>query len=387
MTESHISYVGPLPRLEGPPPRRRNPLGVIPLSMVIIVGVPTLLAAVYYLLLASPRYVSEAQFVVRSASQDGPSSLGIALQGVGLSAAQSDTFAVHQYMTSRDALRDVGRRIDVPAILARPGADVFARHPRFWEGHTFEDLHKAFQRFLTVGYDSTDGISTIRVEAFRPEDAQKLADGLLVGGEQLVNRLNERAARDTVDQAERNVGEAETRLALAQQQLTSFRTREQLIDPTRTATEGSQMIGDLMSTLAGLRADRAQLAAGAPESPQLSMLDSRIRAYEQQVEAERAKLAGASDSLAPKIGAYESLVLDREIADRALTAATNALDFAHQDARRQRLYLERVVSPNLPDKPTAPHRWRALLAVFATTLLIYGVGWLIVAGVREHKQD
>ena len=50
-------------------------------------------------------------------------------------------------------------------------------------------------------------------------------------------------------------------------------------------------------------------------------------------------------------------------------------------------YLERIVSPSEPDKPTEPKRWLALLTVFASSLLVYAVGWLVWAGVREHRQD
>lgn len=146
------------------------------------------------------------------------------------------------------------------------------------------------------------------------------------------------------------------------------------------------MVGDLMSSVAVMRAERAQLAQEAPNSPQLPLIDNRIRAYEAQIAQERTKIAGNTNSLAPKIDTYEQLGLERELADRALTTSTQALDRARLDARRQRLYLERVVSPSLPDSAAEPKRWMALLTIFATMLLVYGTVWLISAGVREHRQ-
>ena len=80
-------------------------------------------------------------------------------------------------------------------------------------------------------------------------------------------------------------------------------------------------------------------------------------------------------------------MLQRELADRELTQSTTALVAAEQEARRQKLYLERIVNPNLPDRPSQPRRLISILIVFATSLLIYGVGWLVWAGVREHRQD
>ena len=156
MTEPRLDYLGPLP---GSEPRAPRPLVKrltgLPWPFVLIVIVPTLLAAIYYLLIASPRYVSEARFIVRAPAQTQPSALGVALQGVGLPGAQTDAFAVYEYVRSRDGLRDLGTRYDVAAVLGRSGTDILARHPRPWDSRSFEGLHRGYQRFVTVGYDST----------------------------------------------------------------------------------------------------------------------------------------------------------------------------------------------------------------------------------------
>jgi BexC/CtrB/KpsE family polysaccharide export inner-membrane protein len=387
MTETKLNYIGPIPKLltferDRPAWWRR-----IPVAALIVIVLPTLLAAIYFLLIASPRYVSETQFIVRQAGQSTPSTIGVALQGIGIAPTQTDAFAVHEYINSRDALRELSRRYDLPAILGPRGADAFSRWPRPWEDRSNEGLYEGFQRFVTVGYDSTTGISTLRVEAFRARDAQALTEALLTGGEQLVNRMNERSAADAVAQAQQAREEARARLAGAQQQLTAFRNREQILDPTLVARESYQLIGGLQAQVAALRAERAQVAAEAPNSPQLPTFDARIRAYEAQIAAERANMAGNSQSLAPMISVYEDLALARELADRELTQATAAVIAAEQEARRQKLYLDRVVAPSLPDEPAEPKRWLAILTVLASSLLVYGIGWLIWAGVREHRQD
>lgn len=387
MTHANLTRLGSLPTNESPEPTLAERLRALPWGFLGVVVVPTLLVAIYYFLIATPRYVSEAQFIVRETNSRQPTSLGLVLQGAGLSTAQGEAFAVHEYMTSRDALQEINRNGLVTSALDAPGADFLSRRPGPLSGHSFEDLYKGFRSYLTVGYNSATGISTVRVEAFRASDAVRINDALLQGGESLVNRLNERAARDSVVEATVAVTEAQERLARAQSGLSSFRNREQFIDPEIAAREGSALLGTLNSALATLRAERAQVASEAPSSPQLPILDSRIRAYEQQIAAERAKMAGGSGSLAPKIGAYEALVLDRELAAQALASADVSLDNARQESRRQKLYLERVVNPGLPDKAAKPARWRSVLTVLLASLVIYALGWLLIAGVREHKQD
>jgi len=387
MTDAKINYVGPMPDLIAGPPTGKPWWKRIPLAFLLVVVAPTLLAAIYFLLIASPRYVSESRFIVRAANQSQPSSLGMALQGVGLSSATSDAFAIHEYISSPDGMREAEKKFDLSKVLRPRGLDVFTGWPRFGEGRSDESRYSGFERFVTIGYDAATGISVLRVEAFDPQTAYQLNRTLLEGGEGLVNRLNVRQAEDAVKDARLSVEEARARLAEIQGQLTNFRNQERFVDPARTAAEGSQLIGSLMTTLATLRAERSQLAVEAPQSPQIVSLDNRIAAYERQIETERNKIAGSSTSLASKIGSYEDLVARRELADKELAQATASLIGAAQEARRQKLYLERIVNPNTPDNATAPRRFMSILTVLVSVLLAYAVGWLVWAGVREHRQS
>lgn len=387
MADTNLTYLGAAeePRLAPkakPSWRKRLPLGFL-----IVVGIPSLVAGVYYGLIASPRYVSESHFVVRSANSAQPTGLGIALQGVGLSTGMNDAFAVHEYLDSRDSLKVLQTRFNLKAMLTGPKVDWFSRTPRPWEGTSEEALYKGFKRYLTVGYDAASGISTLRVEAFSAKDAATINAAMLDSGEALINRLNERSAANAVRDARVSFDHARAEVAASQQALTALRNSAQFIDPRAAVTETTEVVAGLLVTIAQLRADRAQLAAEAPSSPQLPILDSRIAAYERQVAEARAKATGSASSLAPKVGAYEDLVMRREIADKVLAQATAALLNAEQEARRQKLYLERIVAPSQPDKPTQPRRFLAFLTVFASSLLVYAVGWLIWAGVREHRQD
>ncbi|SDR06230.1 chain-length determining protein [Brevundimonas sp. 374] len=385
MSESRLDYLGPL--ANSSLPRKSERWKSLPWGFLALVVFPTLISAIYFLLLASPQYVSEARFVVRTANGGGvPSAFGVALQGVGLSSAQTDAFAIHEYVGSTEAVSDLTRRYNLSAIWGRSGVDFLSRYPRLGESATKEGLQRAMKRFVVIGYDSTTGISTLRVNAFRPEDAQKISVSILNSGEELVNRLNERSTTNAVIDARGAKARAEEKLASVQAQMTNLRTKERFIDPSVTASEASRIIGTLLGRVAEIRAEREQIASEAPESPMLAQLDGRIAAYQRQVEVERLKVAGGADSLAPQVGVYEALELERKLAAEDLTQAAGALLVAEQQAKRQQLYLERIVPPSLPEEATEPKRWLAIGTIFLGLMLLYGVGWLIVAGVREHRQ-
>ncbi len=159
-----------------------------------------------------------------------------------------------------------------------------------------------------------------------------------------------------------------------------------MIDPTKSSAAQLDLSTKLSEQLATLQAERSGLAASAPQDPQLPALDSRIRAYQRQIDLQNAKMAGESDSLAPKISQYEELELRRDFAEKLLASATASLESARQEARRKQLYLERVVNPDLPDQTTRPHRLASIAVIAVSCILAYGILLLIIAGLREHRQ-
>lgn len=335
-------------------------------------------------------YVSEARFVVRTPSQSQPFALGSVLQGVGLGGfggGDENAFVVHEYVMSRDAVTNLEQKHNLRAILARPRFDFLARFPRPFQRAHFEDLYREYPRFVTVGYDSLSGISRLRVRAFRPMDAANLANALLDGGEAVINRLNDQANADAVVDAHRQVVEAEVRVVASEAALTQFRNREKVIDPTRSSLADLDLVGKLEAQLATLKADRNSLAASAPNSPQLVVLDRQIAAFKAQIDIERDKMTGDSASLAPKIGEYERLMIERDFAAKELTAVSATLETAREEARRKRLYLQRIVPPNVPDTALLPMRLLSVGMVLVSSFLIYGTVVLVIAGLKEHGQS
>src|SRR5438874_9525492 len=84
-----------------------------------IVGLPTLIAGVYYFAIASDLYLSEVRFVVRGPAKNPVSAISSLLSSGGASSVSEDTYAVHEYLLSRDAVRRLEREEDLRALLGR----------------------------------------------------------------------------------------------------------------------------------------------------------------------------------------------------------------------------------------------------------------------------
>lgn len=357
------------------------------LARVALMLLPTIFAGLYYGAIATDQYVSEARFVIRTASKPGGmiGGLGALLQMVGISRSQDDAWAVHDFLTSRDALRALTTQLDLRAIYGRPDADFLARYPSVLFNSSDEQLYRYFQHMLTVVVNSSTGLTTLRVNAFRAADAKTVAQTLLDMGEGLVNGLNERLQADALRLATAEVSRAEQRRITNQQALTAFQNRELLLDPTKNSAIVLEVIGKLSAELANARANVAETRASSPTSPNLLSLQQHVVALEHQISIERSRVGNTSDGLADKIAEYEKLSLEREFSIRVLSQAVSALEQARIETRRQQLFLERVVEPGLADDATMPQRWRMVFTVFGFNLLAAAVGWLVMTGLREHS--
>lgn len=354
---------------------------------LFFVALPTLAAIVYYGLVATPIYVSDSSFIVRMAAPPATSSFGSFLETAGIARAQDDTFSVQEFLASRDALHQLVQALPIHSMFTHPDIDALARFPQFWESDTFEGLFRYFGSRVEVAYNSTTGITSLRTTAFTPQDSYDLNQALLGFGGDFLTRMNDRARADAVRFAEQEVRASEQRLLDAQTAITEFRNRELVIDPDRASTTMLDLIANLAAEQADMRARRAELLASAPDSSALPFVSSRIEALEGQIEAERAKVVGTDASMAPRIAAYERLTIAREFADKALVSASSALDSARADARRQQLYLERIVEPGLPDEADQPQRLKAIAVIFLVTGGLYLIGRLLITAIRDYAHS
>jgi capsular polysaccharide transport system permease protein len=362
----------------------RQRLSVAQRLFLFIVILPTLVAVLFYGLIASDRYVSEATFIVRGTAPQSASGIASMLRSFGLSRADDDTRAVQDFMLSREAVRQLDERLVLRDIYARSGTDWFTRFPAFWRRNTAEALYEYYLGRVVVFYNQSTGITSLKVSAYTPEDAQTLAKTLLGLSEELVNRLNARAQRDAIDHATSEVARAEKKVIASQLAITEFRNRELIFDPSSNSAKSLEIVGKLATELAKTRTALDETLTSAPSSPSLQGLRVRTAALQEQIKLEQSKLAGGNDALASKMSTYERLVLGREFADRELTLAAGALELARQEARKQHIYIETIAAPHLPDESLEPRRWRGFFTVLIFSLAIFCVAWFFYVGAKEQ---
>ena len=353
---------------------------------LLMVALPVALVSVYYFLIASDQYESEAHFIVRTTSQAPIPGSGISQAisaATGLSAAQSESLSVADYLTSHDVVATLQRQIGLIARFTRPGVDLISRLGS--TDPTPERLLNYYRDMVDVTYNTETGITIMKVRGFTPADSATLAERLLELGEARVNMLNTRGYRDAVTQAQSQLSDTEDALEKVQGRLTHFRQQHRDIDPQAS---GEAQIGLVSKMSADLSAARAQLTAVGNSinhsSPQYVALAARVRALEQQMASQSGRLTGSGSAIAADVSGYEDLRMRQQFLAKRYDAASASLDKAREQAQRQQLYVIRVVEPNMPVKSTYPKRFRIVFTVLLGLLLLYGITWLIAAGVKEH---
>jgi capsular polysaccharide transport system permease protein len=352
---------------------------------LITVALPTLVACLYFGVIASDVYISESRFVVRNPQrQSVTSGLGSLLQGTGFSRSQDDTYSVHDYVLSRDALRELDQQLQVRKAFSSSEIDFINRFPGLSPDDSFEAFFRHYRKYVTIDYDTVSSITTLYVRAYTADDSRRFNDLLLQMGERLVNNLNTRSRQDLIQVAQKEVQTAEDRAKTATVALSGYRTRQAIFDPDRQSSLQLQGVAKLQEELLSAEAQLLQLRQLSPDNPQIPSLKSRVEALRKTITAEGSKVAGGDGSFSTKATVYDRLALEKTFADRQLATALASLETARNEAQRKQLYLERLVQPNLPDKALEPRRVRSIFTVLLLGLILWGVVSLIAASVKEH---
>ncbi|HHF3127687.1 MULTISPECIES: capsule biosynthesis protein [Vibrio] len=354
-------------------------------SFIVVVLVPTIIALIYYSFIASGKFVVETRFSVKGNEMQQLDLLsgiaGIPSQG----GSATDSYIVQDYIHSLDMVREVSKELALKDIFNHPDADWISALGR---KTTQMELITYWNKFVTASYDPTTTIITLKVRAFSPEDANKLAKAILHQSEILVNNLSEQARKDDLAFAEAEVQRAEERVTNARVLMNDFRTQAQDLDPTQTATAKMMLIGELEAQLAKAQAELNALTSYMDvKAPSVINLKRKVKALTQQIQSERNSIAGDTDTQSALSGVfadYEPLVVERKFAEKAYTSALASLEAARIEASRKHRYLATFVEPTLPDEASEPHRVRSIITVFLASLVSWAIGLLGLGIIREH---
>ena len=348
------------------------------------VGLPTLIAAVYFGFVATPQYESVGAFTIQSADNASAPTIELLVASVPGSGATRDAMLVQQYVQSRDMLQELVDEHRFVEHYSAGWVDYWSRLP---PDAAFEDVYEYYQDKVDAEYDSHSSVVTVTVRAFSAEKAHEIASAILASSERKVNEMMEQARRDRIELAQREVSRAEERLGAARARVLELQGERSEINPMASAEAILGVRSGLEVELAEARAELNTLRATLqPGTPQLVAQQQRVAALARQVDEQTRRLAASDrpDGLSADIAAFEPAMAEKEFAQHAYASALKSLEIARVEASRQHRYLVMIARPSQPDEATHPRVFLMVLTVFVLSFALLGIGALLLASVREH---
>jgi capsular polysaccharide transport system permease protein len=363
--------------------RRSRFGGLLGLSALLVIGIPAILAVVYYVYLASNQYVTTFQFAVRGPSMAAATGRAAATVTSGVGAMSPDAFVITDYINSQQAITDVEREVDLRTMFSKSGVDFLSRLP---PNVTSEQLSAYWTHMVWAHFDLVSGNVSVSVRAFTPPDSLRLSQALIAASNEVFRRLNLQAQQDFVRVADDNLRTAQEQLNAARKALLAFREKSGLMELDRTSQAGSAIIDDLRKQLAGFQAQYASIKGTSPNSPILPGLAAQITALEGQIKNSD-RLAASSPVkvvTAETLGEYQTLDMERQFTEKQYTEALALRNQAYLTAQNQQSYLALFVEPTLPQTSIYPERVRSILTVVLVAAAVWFIGVLIIYAVRDH---
>lgn len=350
----------------------------------MVVLAPTLLAAIYFGLIASPLFVSEAHVTIRSTKQQSTSVIeAVVTQGTGVNLA-TETELVADYLRSRDLLNRIENQVGFRDRYATYQADFFSR---LEPGASREETHDYFRQVVQVA-DAGSGLLEIKVKAFTASDAHTVIQAAITAAEVVVNQLSDQAQADALAAADAEVNRSLDRVTQSLDAIAAFQQNNGDIDPRRSAEAILAVVAALEANLVEAQIERTvQRVSLRADTPTIRGLDSRIAALKREIADARGRLANSRNSdIAEDVQAFDIEQKKLQLAERAYESALISQQTARQQAQNDRSYLVAYVPPSMPDVATEPKRLYKIATAFVVSLLAFGVGALIIGAIREHAR-
>lgn len=363
-------------------------------SFLLLVVLPPMIAFFYYFLIASDVYVAETKLTIRAASDStaksstmsGGASSIIGKLGLGQSGSPAqDSRIILDYLRSRAAIEDVGGRETLAALYDKPTIDWLSR---LNSKDYAEELTSYWQGKVTASVDTVSNILTVRVRGYTADDAQSLAQRLVSSSEALINRISRRSREDALRRAQEEVARSMAELADARLQLLTLQQSTRSIDPAQSAKQIASLISTL--TLKKIQLE-SQLAVsdstGVKGRPGDRYVQSSLDVITTKIRDLEAMLTGdKASSVSMQLKDFELFKLRQEFAEQIYTLSRASYEEARRNVEKQQLYLVVVVPPFKPEYALFPRVFLDTLLVLLGCLVLWSIGALLVASVKDSTE-
>lgn len=341
------------------------------------------IAVLYFGVIASDRYVSRAELVIKQADQIKMLPDALSMLGIGGS-NHEDVLLVQDYLKSPDLLNKLDRELGLKAHYQSHKVDYFSRLP---DDVSREKFIEYYRNHLTLRLDDISGVLTIELQAFDPAYGQRVVGLMLKESEGFINKLGHQVALEQLAFVEKEVNRAYQRVQDEKAKVLDFQNSHNLISPESTSTARLGVVSQIEGELARQQALLKQLQSYMKETaPGVISVKARVDALTEQLEQEKAKLTGTDkDAMNEVTARYMDVQTQATLAADLYKSGLISLEQARVEAYRKLKHLLVVSQPTLAQDAEYPRRLYNLATIAVILCLLYGLIIMSLATLREHQ--
>lgn len=350
-----------------------------------LLTVAILAASVYWGLIASDRYVSEAHIVIERTDSVARGPSGDILSFISGSNESHDILLFKDRLLSIDMMRRLDKKLHLREHFSDPQHDILSR---LWDRDASDErFYQYYLSRVTVTYDDYSQLLAVKVQGYTPQMAQAFARALVAEGEADMNREDNHLAQEQVSFIEKQLVSIRQRMTDARQRLLAFQNEHGLVSPTATV----ESVSDVVARLEGERADltakkHAMEGYLTPSAPDMVEIDARVAAIQRQIASEQGRLASRKgDPLNRLAEQQERLQAEAVFMEDVYKTALTALEKARVESTRKIKSVSVTQSANLPQDSLEPRRLYNTVTFALVALLLAGVLYLLGAIIRDHR--
>lgn len=344
------------------------------------------LAGIYWGVIASDRYVSEAHVIIQQTemSMNQTMDLSNLFGGTG-GGSRADQMLLRDHLLSVDMLAKINAGLGLKEHYSDRRRDPLSR---LWSADISQEwFHWYYLSRVSVEFDEYAGVLIIRSEAFSPDKAHAITTMLVEAGERYMNMMAHRLAQEQVSFIEKQVNQISNRLIEARQAVLAYQNERNLVSPQGTAENLFGIINQLEGQLTTLKTQRdALLGFQNAHSPSVVELNLQIGAVQKQITREQARLTSSErQTLNRSVEEYQRLEMNAGFAQDMYKTALAALEKGRVDAGRTLKMVSVLQTPTHPQYPLQPRRIYNTVVFILGALMLAGIASLLSAIIREHR--
>jgi capsular polysaccharide transport system permease protein len=353
--------------------------------LIKLTFVMTAILMLYWLLIASDRYVSEANIIIQRTDHSSVKSIDVSSLLAGSSSPnRADQLLLRDHLLSVDMLKKLDEALNLRAHYSNWKKDPISR--MWFTDAQLEWFHRHYLSRVSIEFDDYAGVLRIKAQGYDAQTAQAITQLLVMEGERFMNKVAHELAQAQLAFLVTEVEQMNRRLIDARRAVLEFQNRKGLVSPQATV----ESIGSIVAKLEAQRTElQTQLAALpsklVPDHPNIVMLKKSLEAVETQLVQEKAKLASTKgQTLNRAVDEFQRLEMEAAFAQDIYKSALVALEQGRMEATRTIKKVSVLQAPSLPEYPMEPRRAYNIALTLIVGLLIAGTLKLLEAIVLDH---